>query len=163
FTSVAVFVERWWQYRLVREPNGTLRIRRGLLTTRSVSLEEERLRGVEVLEGLGHRLLGGARLDAVATGLVEQGSDQRTEHKTLLPPAPRWTVDQVAAVVLREQVPPTESVRLREHPVSARGRRMRWALMAVAAPVVFLLVLGVSVSVVLLYAAGLVSLILVPI
>ncbi|MDQ3764303.1 MAG: PH domain-containing protein, partial [Actinomycetota bacterium] len=45
--SVLIFVEAWWGFRLVREPGGALRIRRGLLTTRSVSLEERRLRGVE--------------------------------------------------------------------------------------------------------------------
>ncbi|HVE96491.1 MAG TPA: PH domain-containing protein, partial [Pseudonocardiaceae bacterium] len=50
--SVLIFVEAWWGFRLVREPGGTLRIRRGLFTTRSVSLEERRVRGVEVVEPL---------------------------------------------------------------------------------------------------------------
>ena len=45
--SILLFVEAWWGFTLVRELGGTLRIRRGLLTTRSVSLEERRLRGVE--------------------------------------------------------------------------------------------------------------------
>src|ERR671917_1032965 len=67
--SVLIFVEAWWGFRLVREPGGTLRIRRGLLTARSVSLEERRLRGVEVVEPLLLRAGRGARTVAVATGL----------------------------------------------------------------------------------------------
>ncbi|MGH3932868.1 MAG: PH domain-containing protein, partial [Pseudonocardiaceae bacterium] len=54
--ALLIFTEAWWGFRLVREPGGTLRIRRGLLTTRSVSLEERRLRGVEVGEPLLMRI-----------------------------------------------------------------------------------------------------------
>lgn len=43
--SVLIFVESWWGFRLVRELGGTLRIHRGLLTSRSVSLEERRVSG----------------------------------------------------------------------------------------------------------------------
>ena len=48
---------------------GTLHIVRGLLTRRSITLEERRLRGAEVSEPLLIRAVGGARTLAVATGL----------------------------------------------------------------------------------------------
>jgi putative membrane protein len=44
--SSALFTERWWGYRLTRESDGTLRVHRGLLTRRSLSVSEHRLRGV---------------------------------------------------------------------------------------------------------------------
>ncbi|HEY0640675.1 MAG TPA: PH domain-containing protein, partial [Pseudonocardiaceae bacterium] len=66
--ALLLYVEAWWGYRLTREPDGTLRVNRGLLTTRSVSLEERRLRGVEVTEPLLLRAGRGARGTAVATG-----------------------------------------------------------------------------------------------
>ncbi|WP_166640772.1 PH domain-containing protein, partial [Amycolatopsis sp. SID8362] len=69
--SVGGYVLSFWNYRLTREPAGTLHIRRGLITTRSVSIEEERLRGVEVREPLPLRLAGGARVVAIAGGLRE--------------------------------------------------------------------------------------------
>lgn len=161
--SMALFVEMWWRFRLEREPNGTLRVRRGLLTTRSISLEERRLRGVELVEPLGNRLVGAARVDAVATGLARQNSTERTDHKTLLPPAPRREADRVAAVVLREPASPTESVRLLAHPVAARGRRVRWALLAVAAVVLPLLIVGLAGVPVLLPVAGICGAVLVPV
>ena len=46
--STALFAERWSGYRLTREPDGSLRVRHGLLTTRSLSVSDERLRGAEV-------------------------------------------------------------------------------------------------------------------
>ncbi|MEU6644883.1 PH domain-containing protein [Saccharomonospora sp. NPDC046836] len=160
----ALFVEMWWQYRLDREPGGTLRVRRGLLTARSISLEERRLRGVELVEPLGNRLLGAARVDAVATGLVKQSENESTDHKTLLPAAPRTEADRVAAAVLREPVSPTAAVVLRAHPVAARGRRIRWGLAGAAAPALVLLLLGWLLSVeVLLHLAWLSAVVLVPI
>ncbi|MBK1789125.1 PH domain-containing protein [Prauserella cavernicola] len=162
--SSALFVEMWWQFRLEREPGGTLRVRRGLLTSRSISLEEKRLRGVELVEPLGNRLVGAARIDAVATGLVQQKDNENSDHKTLLPAAPKDEVDRVAADVLREEVSPTSSVRLAGHPVAARGRRIRWGLASAAAVVMPLLVLGWVLSVqVLLHLAWISAVVLVPV
>ncbi|HEY5032320.1 MAG TPA: PH domain-containing protein, partial [Actinomycetes bacterium] len=50
--STAGYLLAFWGFRLTRHPGGTLRVQRGLLTTRSVTLEERRLRGVEVREPL---------------------------------------------------------------------------------------------------------------
>ncbi|MGW4802103.1 PH domain-containing protein, partial [Nonomuraea sp. NPDC004297] len=59
--AALLFAESWGRYRLEREP-GRLRMRRGLLTSRSLTLEERRLRGVEISEPLLLRLGGAARL-----------------------------------------------------------------------------------------------------
>lgn len=159
--ALGLWVEMWGNYRLEREPGGTLRVRRGLLTARSISIEERRLRGVELVEPLGVRMCGAARVDAVATGLVEHDEGERTDHKTLLPPAPRRVADRVAAQVLREPEAPT-SAPLTTHPRAARTRRLRWALASALAPVAVLAVLGAALTPVLLYIAAACALVLTP-
>ncbi|SHH09927.1 PH domain-containing protein [Streptoalloteichus hindustanus] len=123
--AVVLYLVQYWQFTLSREADGTLRVRRGLLTTRSVSLEEERLRGVWIAEPLLLRAGGGARCGAVATGLdTGAGSD------TLLPPAPRAEAHEVAATVLAVGTAPTTAP-LRRHPRSARRRRLVRAVVPV--------------------------------
>jgi putative membrane protein len=161
--ALGLFVEMWWGYRLDREPGGTLRVQRGLFTTRSISIEEERLRGVDVVEPLGARLAGAARVDAVATGMTTKAEESKTQHNTLLPAAPKSVADGVAADVLREAVSPTESVRLVGHPVAARGRRVRWALATVVVLELPLVVLGVLLTDVLLHLAWATALVAVPV
>jgi putative membrane protein len=140
--ALGVWVEMWWNYRLEREPGGTLRVRRGLLTTRSVSVEERRLRGVEVVAPLGVGLLGAARVDAVATGLVhKEMREKHVDHRNLLPAAPRAVADAVAARVLREPSSPT-AVELPAHPRAARARRLRRAVAAALAPAGLFAALG---------------------
>ncbi|MER7016180.1 PH domain-containing protein [Saccharopolyspora sp. NPDC000359] len=131
--AFALSLEMWWGFRLSRDRGDTLQVRRGLLTTRSVSLEERRLRGVELVEPLLLRWSGGARLAAVATGLKQKKEEHQPDNKTLMPPAPRAAVQRASAAVLREPQSPTE-VPLRRHPRAALRRRINWALMA-AAPV----------------------------
>jgi putative membrane protein len=130
--SVLVFVEAWWGFRLVREPGGTLRIRRGLLTTRSVSLEERRLRGIAVIESPLLRIGRGARSVAVATGL---GGRRSYGRGALLPPAPRNVAHRVSSVVLAE-VPSPTSTPLRRHPRAALRRRLARAAFPVMAAAV---------------------------
>ncbi|MQA12792.1 MAG: PH domain-containing protein [Pseudonocardiaceae bacterium] len=137
--SVLLFIEAWWGYRLAREPGGTLRVRRGALTTRSISLEERRLRGVEVAEPLLLRAGGGARLTAVATGL---GGAKAEGRGTLLPPAPVAEAHRVSAAVLAEQPAPT-TIALRRHPPAARRRRLLRAVVPVAVLVALLWLLPV--------------------
>ncbi|MFE0735778.1 PH domain-containing protein [Streptomyces sp. NPDC058855] len=151
--ALGLWVEMWGNYRLEREPGGTLRVRRGLLTARSVSIEERRLRGVELVEPLGVRLCGAARVDAVATGLVENDDDRHGDLKNLLPAAERRTADRVAAQVLRETEPPT-SAPLAAHPRAAGTRRLRWALAAVLLPAAVLAALGALLTPGLLYVAA---------
>ncbi|MDT9681411.1 PH domain-containing protein [Streptomyces sp. TRM76323] len=159
--ALALWVEMWWNFRLEREPGGTLRVRRGLLTARSLTIEERRLRGVELVEPLGVRLFGAARIDAVATGLSQGADDKHDTHKSLLPAVPRTVADGVAARVLREPVPPTAAP-LTPHPRAARARRLRWAVGAALVPALPLAVLGAALDVrALLYAAGATALVLV--
>jgi putative membrane protein len=150
--SLGLFVELWSGYRLTRE-HGMLRVRRGLLTTRSLSLDERRLRGVEVAEPLGARLVGAARVDAVATGLRTQDDKERSDPKTLLPPAPRAEAHRVAAEIVSEPVSPTVAARLRPHPVAARGRRLRWGIATVLLCAGVLALLGMLLTDVLLHLA----------
>ncbi|MFE9361760.1 PH domain-containing protein [Streptomyces sp. NPDC006978] len=150
--ALGLWVEMWWNYRLEREPGGTLRVRRGLLTSRSLSVEERRLRGVDLVEPLGVRLTGAARLDAITTGLAKDEEAQGTDHNTLLPAAARPFVDAIAAEVLREPLAPTGAP-LTPHPPAARARRLRRALTAALAPVLVLTVLGALLTPVLLWIA----------
>lgn len=125
--SVVLSVEMWWAFRLTRERGDTLRVRRGLLTTRSVSLEERRLRGVEIAEPLLLRWAGGARANAVATGLSAARDNKQPDRKALLPPAPRAEAYRVAAAVLRERGSLAD-LPLRRHPRAALRRRLTWSL-----------------------------------
>ncbi|MFE3326303.1 PH domain-containing protein [Streptomyces sp. NPDC059176] len=165
--SLGLWVEGWSNYRLEREPGGTLQVRRGLLTIRSVTIEEQRLRGVELVEPLGVRLCGAARVDAIATGLVKGAEDEHVDHKTLLPAVPRVVAVGVAAQVLRETGVSPTSVSLTPHPRAARTRRLRWALAAALVPPVTLTVAGVLltealVSRVLLWASAASAAVLLP-
>ncbi|OSC75907.1 hypothetical protein B5180_04840, partial [Streptomyces sp. BF-3] len=150
--ALGLWIEMWWNYRLEREAGGTLRVRRGLFTSRSISVEEARLRGVDLVEPLGVRLLGAARLDAITTGLAKDHEARNADHNTLLPAAPRTRADSVAADVLREPDTPTGAA-LTPHPRAARGRRLRWSLAAALAPVLILTLLGALLTPVLLWIA----------
>ncbi|WP_447006061.1 PH domain-containing protein [Saccharothrix isguenensis] len=116
--SVLVYVVQFWGYQLTREPDDTVRVRRGLLTTRSVSVAEQRLRGVELVEPLLLRAGRGAHAKTVTTGLGRKG-----ESNLLLPPAPVAEAHHVSAEVLRQAESPTRTP-LRRHPVAALRRRM---------------------------------------
>lgn len=122
--SVALHGEAWWNHRLDREPGGTLRVQRGLLVSRSLSLEEKRIRGIEVVEPLGFRSAGGARLDVVAIGLKSQESG--SDLTTLLPPAPK----DVVLMAARTVIGPIGDGTVAPHPRTARARRLRWATAA---------------------------------
>jgi len=118
--STAGYLLAFWGFTLERHPEGFLQIQRGLLTRRLVSIEERRLRGVEVSEPILLRSVRGARTIAIATGLrVGRGSDRGGE--LLLPPAPRSQAHRVAAAVLRVGDPTT--LPLIEHGRRARTRR----------------------------------------
>jgi putative membrane protein len=139
------FVETWWGYRLVRERGGRLRIHRGLLTSRSISLDEARLRGVELAEPVLLRAAGGARLHAVTTG-VGEGDGRGESAGTLLPAAPIGEAGRVAAAVLCELQAPTDDADLRPHPRAALRRRLTRAALAVGAVAVGLVVAEVGAT-----------------
>ncbi|MEV1241300.1 PH domain-containing protein [Nonomuraea sp. NPDC050022] len=123
--ALLLFAESWGRYRLEREP-GRLRLRRGLLTSRSLTLEERRLRGVEISEPLLLRLGGGARVKAVATGLRKAAENETEDVAALTPPLPRALAEQIA-----ERVAGPWRAGLVAHPAAARRRRLVRAVVTV--------------------------------
>ena len=155
--ALLLFAERWFGYRLTREPDGSLRVRRGLLTRRSLSVAQERLRGVEIVEPLLLRAGRGAQARALAAGLAKD-----TQGGVLQPPVPRAEAHRVAAAVTGAPPPETTRAPLRRHPRAATRRRFVRTLVpaAVLVAAAFLLdaqVLG-PVSLVLLPVAALLAL-----
>ncbi|WP_432536635.1 PH domain-containing protein [Kineococcus arenarius] len=130
--SLAVFAEGWWGFTLHREPagsaTGTLRSRRGLLTTRSSSLEEARLRGVEFRQPLSLRWAQVASLRAIATGLKRSGDGFGGGPAVLLPPVPLSITQEVARGVLHEVTSPLANVAWQRHPRAALRRRLARAI-----------------------------------
>ncbi|HEX2904662.1 MAG TPA: PH domain-containing protein, partial [Jatrophihabitans sp.] len=119
--SVVGYVLAFWGFRLTRHAGGTLHISRGLITARNTSIEERRLRGIEISQLLPLRLVGGARLLALATGLrVGRGAERG--GTLLLPAAPAPVVAGVAAAVLPDPGLPVQAS-LTGHGRRARRRR----------------------------------------
>lgn len=123
-STTAYFVAHF-RFTLTREPTGTLHVSRGLLTTRATTLEERRLRGLQLDEPLPLRLARGARVTAIATG----GDAGATA--LLLPPAPRGEARAAAVRVLGDETPVTGP--LRAHGPAATRRRWTRALGPAAA------------------------------
>ncbi len=119
-------------------PDGSWHVRRGLLTTRETSLDDDRLRGVAIGEPAGLRAVRGGRLSAIVTGLdrSESGSS------ALLPPTPRALVDQVAAEVVG--TPDPVHAPLVDH--GPRARTRRWSRALVPAAVLALVPVVVAVG-----------------
>jgi putative membrane protein len=123
--STIGYVLAFWNFRLTRHPGGTLHVSRGLITSRSTSVEERRLRGVEICEPLLLRAVGGARAVAIATGLrVGRGAERG--GTVLIPPAPKAEAGRVAAAVLGTDAP--VAIALVPHGPRARRRRFTRAL-----------------------------------
>lgn len=151
--SLAIFTEAWWQYTLEREPDGSLRIRRGLLIRRSTTFEELRLRGLVLVRPLGLRIAGAARLDVLATGLQQQDDDSKaSEPDTLMPAAPLAVAVRVAGAVLGCPVLEPDQP-LIAHPAAARRRRWVRAALAVLAVTGGMLLLGALLTEVLSWLA----------
>jgi putative membrane protein len=123
--STVGYVLAFWDFRLTRNPRGTLHVTRGLLTTRATTIEERRLHGVEISEPLLLRAVRGARCLAIATGLrVGRGAERG--GSLLLPPAPLPEALRVGAAIVSTDVP--FSCPLVEHGPRARTRRYTRAL-----------------------------------
>ncbi|HEY1574600.1 MAG TPA: PH domain-containing protein [Pseudonocardiaceae bacterium] len=122
FGSMVVYALKFSGYQLIRESDDTLHMRRGLLTTSAVTIEEARLRGVEIGEPLLLRAGRGARCTAVATGL-----QHKSESHLLMPPGPVAEAHRVAAQVLRttEAGSPTRAPLVRHSTTALRRRLVR--------------------------------------
>jgi putative membrane protein len=111
---------------VLRRDADVLHLEHGLLRVRERTFDMRRLRGGTLREPLLVRLFGGARLDAVMTGVDGAG-----EASLLLPPCPRAT----AETVLSGLIASTEVVTgpLRAHGAAATRRRWTRALALPAA------------------------------
>ncbi|WP_036554162.1 PH domain-containing protein [Nocardiopsis sp. CNT312] len=118
----AVAVETWWNYRLTREADGTVRLRRGLLTSVSLSVEGRRLNGVSFYEPFVLRSVGGACVRAVATGLSGADEKKTSAKSRLSPHMPTGRARSLAAALMREEGSPLDTP-LARHPRSALRRR----------------------------------------
>jgi putative membrane protein len=125
--SIGGYVLSYWGFRLTRHSRGTLHVSRGLLTTRATSIEERRLRGVELGEPLLLRAVHAARLSGITTGLTSKGS-AGGGSSLLLPPAPVAVAQDVAAQILKDRWP--VEVSLIQHGPAARRRRFIRAFMS---------------------------------
>lgn len=133
--STAGYLLAFFNFSLVRYAEGTLHVTRGLLTTRATTIEEARLRGVELSQPLLLRAVGGARCLAIATGLrVGRGSERG--GTLLLPPAPGAEARRVTGQILRTDDP--VFVALRSHGPAAIRRRWSRALSLAAVLVIAL-------------------------
>jgi putative membrane protein len=117
---------------LLRRDADVLHLEHGLLRVREHTFDMRRLRGGTLREPLLVRLFGGARLDAVMTGVGGAG-----EASMLLPPCPKST----AATVLTELIERSDPVSgpLRGH--GAAATRRRWTR-ALALPAIVAVVLA---------------------
>ena len=133
FASTLGYILAFWGFRLVRRPDGALQVTRGLISTRATTIEERRLRGVEISEPLLLRAVRGARCIAIATGLrVGRGAERG--GSLLLPPTSRQEAQRVAAAVLRTPAP-VASPLIGHGPAAHRRRYTRplaiWAALAI--------------------------------
>ena len=124
--SIGGYLLSYWGFRLTRHAQGSLHVTRGLLTTRATSIEESRLRGVELGEPLLLRFVHAARLTGISTGLSTRGRADGGSS-LLLPPAPIIVAQAVAAQILRDAEP--VEVPLAAHGPAARRRRYVRALL----------------------------------
>lgn len=128
--SVAGYVIQWWNLSLTRE-HGSLHLTSGLFTTRSVSVEEAKVRGVELTEPVLLRLVAGAELATLATGVGTGGTTK------VLPPSPLGVCQAVGHEVLGVDDALTEP--LRSHGPLARRRQhiqAQWPPVFAAAAIV---------------------------
>jgi putative membrane protein len=118
--AVTGYVVQWWDMRLTRG-QGSLHLTAGLFTTRSISVEETRVRGVEMREPVLLRVVGGGELSTLATGVGSEGVTR------ILPPCPRPTCVSVGDDVLG--APGRLTTGLTAHgPLARRRSHVRQAL-----------------------------------
>ncbi|MGU3431810.1 PH domain-containing protein [Actinomycetes bacterium M1A6_2h] len=122
----------------VTDDGQRLRVGHGLLSTRHTTLDRDRLRGTMLRRPLVLRLVGGARLDAVMTGV----SAEKADSSLVLPAAPVAEATRVMRAVLADVGPADAAlVPLVSHGPIALRRRLTRALLPVVAVAAVVLVL----------------------
>jgi putative membrane protein len=121
---------------VLRRDAELLHLEHGLLRVREHTFDMRRLRGGTLREPLLVRLFGGARLDAVMTGVGGAG-----EASLLLPPCPRATAESVLSGLIAGPDPVKGP--LRAH--GAAATRRRWTR-ALTLPAVLLIVMAAMYS-----------------
>jgi putative membrane protein len=106
-----------------------LRTRRGLLTTREVTRDDQRLRGVQISEPLWWRWMGAADTTVITTGL---NMNALSQPAAILPRGPLAVARPVAEAVLGVTPSPLDAD-LRAHPPAALRRRLGWATLTTVA------------------------------
>jgi putative membrane protein len=122
---------------VLRRDADVLHLRHGLLRVREDTLDMRRLRGGTLRQPLFVRALGGARLDAVMTGVGGE-----SEASVLLPPCPAATAEGVLTELTG--APAVVTGPLRKHGLAAVRRRWTRAL---ALPAVLAVALAVAAQV----------------
>ena len=119
-----------------RPSRATLHLQHGLLRVREHTFDMSRLRGGTIREPLLVRTFGGARLDAVMTGVNGAG-----EASLLLPPCPSATAHGVLSTLIGDTA--AVSGPLRSHGPAAARRRWTRGLMVPAVAAVAVTALAV--------------------
>lgn len=137
--AVVGYVLTSWGHTVTRTAPTRLHVSRGLLTVRATTIDLDRLRGVRRSEPLPLRLVRGASLSAVTTGLGGPDADDGAGEGSgagLLPASPRHLTAQLAAELLGAAA---LDVPLASHGPAARRRRRSRAVqggLALLAPAV---------------------------
>lgn len=127
--SICGYAVTNWGFRVAHSSSAaTWQITRGLFTTRETTLDDERVSGVSLAEPLGLRLVKGARLSAIATGLAKG----QWGSAALVPPAPIAVAQHVATRVVGDPAPITAPLT----PHGGRAARRRWTRAAVPAALI---------------------------
>jgi len=112
-----------------------LHVSHGLLRTRQTTLDRARLRGTTLIQPLLIRLIGGARLDAVMTGV----SAEKRESSLVLPLSPVAETRRVMSELIRDNV--QSAAALTMHGPRAARRRYTRALLPIVPVIGVFLVL----------------------
>jgi putative membrane protein len=113
--ACAGYLLRWGRLRVI-DDGRTLHCEAGLLTTRAMTLDLDRLRGATVAEPLLLRAVGGAELEAIMTGGHRQAK--------LIPQSPRGEVERVMRHLLGSARQYTAPL-VMHGPIAARRRMTR--------------------------------------
>ncbi|NNC11416.1 PH domain-containing protein [Planctomonas sp. JC2975] len=117
-----------------RSDAATLHVRHGLLRTRQVTLDERRLRGIQLGEALSLRMVGASSAHAIMTGIGRE----RGGLMVIEPAGPRSDALRVAEAVLGDLQPLTCDLT----PHGPRAHRRRYTRAATGVAVIALAVLA---------------------